>query len=174
MASAVATDAYIAASESAAIQRSGARAGVRGGRCGKFSWPESASSMIRFTVSGRPDVCTLRRMSLALWPVFEDSRTHGLTDEGVTLLESPLADPLLRFDAYAALMIPESSTVDPDELVAGIEPSWYEPSDAIRTISDIRTTLGPSNRELAHALDALESVLMAASARSTRFHFTVA
>ncbi|MBC6458738.1 hypothetical protein [Actinomadura sp. HBU206391] len=112
-------------------------------------------------------------MSLALWPVFEDSRAHGLTDEGVTLLESPLADPLLRFDAYAALMIPDTFTGDPDELV-GAELSWYEPRDAIRTIGDIRVTLGPSDQELAAALNALESVLMAASARATRFHFTVA
>ena len=139
-----------------------------------FSWPESASSMIGFSDVGRPDVCTLRAMSLALWLVFEDSRAHGLIDEGVTLLESPLADPLLRFDAYAALMIPEGSATDPDEPVAGIEPSWYEPCDAIRTIDDIRTTLGSSNRKLAHALDALENVLVAACARSTRFHFTVA
>ncbi|GAA2114101.1 hypothetical protein [Actinomadura alba] len=113
-------------------------------------------------------------MSLALWPVFEDGRSHGLTDEGVTLLESPLADPLLRFDAYAALMIPDHFTGDPDGLVVGAEPSWYEPRDAIRTIDAIRTTLGPSDLNLAGALTALEGVLIAAAARGTRFHFTVA
>jgi hypothetical protein len=113
-------------------------------------------------------------MSLALWPVFEDSTAHGLTDEGVILLESPLADPLLRFDAYAALVIPDHPAGDPDELVVGAEPSWYDPGDAIRTIGDIRMTLGPFDQDLADALDALESVLMAASARATRFHFTVA
>jgi hypothetical protein len=113
-------------------------------------------------------------MSLALWPVFEDGRSHGLTDEGVTLLESPLADPLLRFDAYAALMMPDHFTCDLDGPVGGAEPSWYEPRDAILTIYDIRPTLGPSDRDLAHALTALENVLTAAAVRATRFHFTVA
>jgi hypothetical protein len=116
-------------------------------------------------------------MSLALWPVFEDSQAHGLTDEGVTLLESPLADPLLRFDAYAALVIPDHLVAYPDEpgeSVVGVEPSWYDPADAIRTIDDIRTTFGPADRDLADALDALERVLTAASGRATRFHFTVA
>jgi hypothetical protein len=136
-------------------------------------------------------------MSDALWPVFEDGYAHSLCDEGISV---PRASEDLDAMAAAAGRVPLSAFDEhadvPAEVVAqlaeqahdlpdlsGFPVLWHDPSDAVATLDVLLSALlAPGSEgagdedpeELAECLQAFRQTLQQATARQTRFNFTIA
>lgn len=140
----------------------------------------------------------MHRMSLALWPVFEDQHGHGLVDEGAVLLDvSDELDgiataagrtPLSGFDAYAdvpdQVMAERAMAAEGVPDLSDLPTAWHDPADAVATLDTLMARIGGSaswpgghDHDRENVLDCLAAfrmVLRDAAGRGTRFHLTVA
>jgi hypothetical protein len=135
-------------------------------------------------------------MSVALWPVFEDSRPHHLGDEGAVLLDvlaelDVIAEgvgrtPLSAFHRYVNVpaeifrqRVREAQEDDPD--LPDFPVVWHNPADAVATLDTLWSTVaagswtGGWDREVVlECLAEFRGVLGAAAKRGTRFNLTLA